>query len=386
MKILYVSSPLKSNFGGGEKFIENLVTSLPQHQHSFLGGSLALYKLFEKLEMKAKLSSAGLEPVTVKNLVLSPLSFLSGLFHTIRFKTEFKQADVIVSPTSFTELFFVLPFVRIFWNKPMVFIIQNNRFPHSISKSPLLPILKWMWQKYPVVFMSKAQQTEWNLKEEIAPNGIVIHHGIQIYNEKVRGWTRRDEIVLGFLARIHQEKGLDTLFKSLAKIKSSRSIRLDIAGTGEYSKELLNLQQSLSFPKNIKINWLGFVSPTKEFINNLDLLIFPSRRESFGLVVVESWERGVPVLCSNLPVFLELKDYQKNIMEKKLIHSINDVESLKNQIELFLENINYWRKIEIKTEIRQTVLENFEIQKMAEKYQEIFKKATTPKPNGFTPK
>jgi glycosyltransferase involved in cell wall biosynthesis len=383
MNILYVSSPLKSNYGGGEKFIENLVTNLPQHQHSFLGGSLALYKVFEKLGFKARLTSAGLEPVTLKNLILSPFSLILGLIHVWRFESDFKQADVIVSPTSFTELFFVLPFVRILWNKPMVFIIQNNRFPNSIAKSPLLPILKWMWQKYPVVFMSKAQQNEWSQNGELAKYPSVIHHGINIFQTNPSNWQERTKIVLGFIARIHEEKGIDILLKALKLVNTKAQIVLNIAGEGEYLPTLQKLEAELNFPNNIKINWNGFVAESKTFYDNLDLLVFPSRRESFGLVVVESWERGVPVLCSNLPVFLELKDFQKNIKERNLIHNLDDVESLKNQIELFLENITYWRKSEIKEEIRQTILDNFHIQMMAEKYEKIF---TTPKPDGFTPK
>ena len=386
MNILYVSSPLKSNYGGGEKFIENLVTSLPQHQHSFLGGSLALYKVFEKLGLKAELASAGLEPVTIKNLILSPVSFITGLWHLWRFKNEFKSADIIVSPTSFTELFFVLPWVRILWNRPVVFIIQNNRFPNSIAKSPLLPILKWMWQKYPVVFMSKAQQTEWSENGELAKYPSVIHHGIKTYQTQPSNWQERPEIVLGFIARIHEEKGIDILLKALKLVNTKAKIVLNIAGEGEYLKTLQTLEADLNFSPNIKINWLGFLSEPKTFYDNLDLLVFPSRKESFGLVVVESWERGVPVLCSNLPVFLELKDFQKNIKERDLIHNLDDVESLKNQIESFLENITYWRKAENKTQIRQTVLENFQIKEMAETYEKIFKQATTPKPDGFTPR
>jgi glycosyltransferase involved in cell wall biosynthesis len=192
--------------------------------------------------------------------------------------------------------------------------------------------------------------------------------------------------VLGFIARIHEEKGIDILLKALSLLNTKSEIVVNIAGEGEYLKTLQKLESDLNFSPNIKINWLGFVAEPKTFYDNLDLLVFPSRKESFGLVVVESWERGVPVLCSNLPVFLELKDFQENIKERDLIHNLDDVESLKNQIELFVENITYWRKVENKAEIRQTVLENFQIQKMAEKYEKLFKQATTPKPDGFTPR
>ncbi len=375
MNILYVSSPLKSNYGGGEKFIENLVTNLPQHEHSFLGGSLALYKVFEKLGMKATLASAGFEPVTVKNLLLSPFSFILGLLHVFKFRNEFKEADIIVSPTSFTELFFVLPFVRILWNKPMVFIIQNNRFPKSIQKSPLLPILKWMWKKYPVVFMSEAQKAEWSKDGEIAKNSSVIHHGIPVSNLDIANWSNREEIHIGFLGRMHEEKGADVLLKALSKLEVNKKLIVHLAGEGEYLESLKALERDLQFNSNTNILWEGFVSPTLNFYNNLDLFVFPSRRESFGLVVAESWERGVPVLCSNLDVFLELKSLQENILEKKLVHILDDVQSLLKQIQEFIKNIDYWQSSGVKQEIRKTVLNNFQLESMAGKYDELFKKS-----------
>ena len=374
MKILYVSSPLKSNYGGGEKFIENLVTNLPNAQHSFLGGSKALFDVFEKLKMDATLSSAGLEPVTLKNLLLSPLSFISGLVHTLKFRSQFKDADIIVSPTSFTELFFVLPFVRIFWNKPMVFIIQNNRFPNSIAKSPLLPILKWMWNKYPVVFMSKSQENEWEKNGKLAQNSSVIHHGIEISNEKIVNHSEREEIVLGFLARIHQEKGLDTLLQALSEVQCNKKIILKIAGQGDYLNEIQNFAASLNFPKNVQIKWSGFVSDPKNFYDDLDLFVFPSRRESFGLVVTESWEKGVPVLCSNIPVFEELKNLQICDQEKLLLHEVDDYRDLAAKIEEFAEKISFWREAETKLSIRETVLANFKIQDMANSYNQVFEK------------
>ena len=382
MNILYVSSPLASNYGGGEKFIENLITNLKSDEHEFLGGSKALFDVFKKLGFKATLSSAGLEPVTMRNLLFSPLSAILGLVHLFKFRDKFIKADLIVSPTSFTELFFVLPWLKIFWNKPMVFIIQNNRFPKSISKSPLKPILKWMWKNSPVVFVSKTQQKEWQsgkLAHSLASNSCVIYHGIPIYNSVINNHSKRNEVHIGFLARIHQEKGLDTLIQALSGVETSLNLIIHIGGEGEYLSELKKLQLRLQIPANIIISWEGFVSPTLPFYDNLDLFVFPSRRESFGLVIAESWERGVPVLCSDLEVFKELKSLQINNKESSFFHKMDSVEDLKIKFEDFLNHLEYWKSHSTKLEIRQTVLENFQIENMTKSYRLLFQKETEPK-------
>jgi glycosyltransferase involved in cell wall biosynthesis len=49
------------------------------------------------------------------------------------------------------------------------------------------------------------------------------------------------------------------------------------------------------------VDWLGVVPPNRmaEIYRNADVFIFPTRYESFGLVVIEAMAAGLPVIVSD---------------------------------------------------------------------------------------
>jgi glycosyltransferase involved in cell wall biosynthesis len=371
MNIVYVSSPLEHNFGGGEKFIETLIRALPEDDHVFVGGSKPLYEVFQRLHKQAHLSHVGFEPVNGPNLLLSPLSFVLGFFHFVRFRKIWKQADVVVSPTSFTEVFFVLPWIHVLLRKKIVFIIQNNRCPKAIYANPLLPIMMWLWRRHPVVFMSQAQMEEWKQKGVWTEKCQVIYHGIELPGD-VKVHTT-SPIKIGFIARMHQEKGVETLLKSLSRVNlNGQKVEFLLGGDGPHLSQFKELAAGLRFPDGLELKWLGFVDKASEFYEQLDLVVFPSRRESFGLVVIEGWAHGLPVLCSNLPVFMELKAHQLCGADKELVFETGSEEDLARKLEVFLGRLDEYRNYTVRRQIQQTVVDYFNVQRMATEYRNVF--------------
>jgi glycosyltransferase involved in cell wall biosynthesis len=371
MRVLYVSSPLEHNFGGGEKFIRTLIQALKDDEHEFLGGSRGLYDVFRELGKPATLATAGFEPVTPKNLLLAPVSFCLGFLHFLRFFGHFNQADVIVSPTSFTETFFVLPWVHLILGKKIVFVIQNNHCPKAIFANPLRPVLLWLWRRHQVIFMSHSQMQEWREKGVYTENCQVIHHGISLPTQ----WLSLhlgEPVRLGFLARIHEEKGLGTLLNAMAGWRPKVKVVLDIAGTGPDLEATQNLQNSLTFHSNIDIQWVGFKADPDEFYADLDLFVFPSRRESFGLVVIEAWAHGVPVLCSDIPVFQELKSMQLSPADRSLIFETDQHKQMIAKLDEFLAKLDEFRNLAVRKEIRRTVEQKFNLVRMADDYRQVF--------------
>ena len=72
MNVIYVSTPLKDTYGGGEKFVENLairISENPKNSQQFIGFHPSLSKKFEKIGIKTISQSFGDEPVIAKNIL-----------------------------------------------------------------------------------------------------------------------------------------------------------------------------------------------------------------------------------------------------------------------------------------------------------------------------
>lgn len=72
----------------------------------------------------------------------------------------------------------------------------------------------------------------------------------------------------------------------------------------EYKKEIDEYAKKENIPEQIV--YVGEIIPGKtlnQYYNAANLTVFPSRIESFGLVIIESLSAGTPVLLSNRPLF-----------------------------------------------------------------------------------
>jgi len=146
-------------------------------------------------------------------------------------------------------------------------------------------------------------------------------------------------------------------------------MELWIGGDGRLFKELSTRYVSTN---KLKITWLGYVHNKTEFYKLVDLSIFPSksRNESFGLSLIESWAYGVPVLTTDLEVFLELKSLAPGL-ERKLIFNLNQPETLLEKLNFFWENFAAYRNLEYAQSLRNTVKQYFDFSQQLKKYKQV---------------
>lgn len=97
--------------------------------------------------------------------------------------------------------------------------------------------------------------------------------------------------VVGYIGRIHREKGLDILIKALAMLP--KESELVLVGRGPHRAELDVLIRHLGLLK--RVHWVPWVNSDEvtEYMNALDVLVLPSRtrrnwKEQFGRVLVEA--------------------------------------------------------------------------------------------------
>ena len=149
-----------------------------------------------------------------------------------------------------------------------------------------------------------------------------------------------------FVAKLdkqHYFKGLENLIKAFSKINNTNNVKLKIIGNGEM----------LDYYKNISNNSLiEFISncgdeELKQEYQKSICEIAPSidKGEAFGLVLIESFACGTPVIASNIA------GVRSVVGDRGFLCEPNSVESLKQQIEKILEiyfnNQEEYKKMQI---------------------------------------
>lgn len=108
-----------------------------------------------------------------------------------------------------------------------------------------------------------------------------------------------------FFSRLHKQKGLDRLIQAW-KIVADRTWKLDIVGFG--NKNFYEKKFQLHRYKNIKFfNPITNKKKKIELFEKYDFFALPSISESFGLAILESLGRRVPVLTTNKTPWIEVQ-------------------------------------------------------------------------------
>jgi glycosyltransferase involved in cell wall biosynthesis len=110
-------------------------------------------------------------------------------------------------------------------------------------------------------------------------------------------------VLLGCVARLHPFKNLHAAIRLLA---INERWHLALAGQGSARGQLENLAKSLGVSD--RVHFMGELSPDRigTFLRTLDVFVFPSLAESFGLAVVEAAQAGIPVVANDLGVLREV--------------------------------------------------------------------------------
>jgi len=109
----------------------------------------------------------------------------------------------------------------------------------------------------------------------------------------------KNKFVVGTLTRLQKHKRVDLLVKAIKEIEDKDILCL-IAGKGEQENYLKKLAG-----KDKRIKFLGFIPESKklDFYNSLDLFVFPSKIEGFGIPIIEALACKKPVLILEDSIF-----------------------------------------------------------------------------------
>jgi glycosyltransferase involved in cell wall biosynthesis len=154
---------------------------------------------------------------------------------------------------------------------------------------------------------------------EAAPRIVDIPNGVNLgaYTERAArpaGWdfdlAPRSYAI--FLGRLKHRKGVDVLLHALTQVPASGTCQLVIVGDGEERAALEALSTQLGLTQRVR--FLGMVmGPAKSYLlQNARFGVVPSRQwESFGLVVLEGYASGLPMIATDMPGLADLVQPEK---------------------------------------------------------------------------
>jgi 1,4-alpha-glucan branching enzyme len=196
---------------------------------------------------------------------------------------------------------------------------------------------KWFYERADrVIVLSRHVRSELEKNHSVAPARIaVIPGGVRadsfkadVDREEFRSmFAESDEPLLLFAGRLSPEKGPDLLLEAMAGlVRSGVRGRLVLAGNGPLEPVLKKLVEERGLGDRVRLT--GFLGNTVlgALYSVADLLVVPSRYESFGTVILEALAHGLPVVASQCESISELATAVKRDALKPVPR--NDVHAL----------------------------------------------------------
>tara|TARA_B100002019_G_C21255771_1_gene593751 strand:- start:903 stop:1973 length:1071 start_codon:yes stop_codon:yes gene_type:complete len=243
--------------------------------------------------------------------------------------------------------------------KPYVISVWGS----DVHDNPLENKLSYYLKKYALSktdqIFATSNHIYYNIKKYGRYKVNILPFGFNVEKINIKNKNKKF-LTIGIIKRLEIDAGVDRLLfavKSLSKQYSN--IRALIVGDGSELANLKNLSIELKIDKITK--FLGAV-PENEVLNyyrKIDIAVFPSRKESFGVSQIEAMSMSLPVIANNVGGISEIIDGKKNGI---LINNFS-ISKLEQAIKNVIENPNYANKIGY--EARKHVMKNFQIHKLA---------------------
>lgn len=125
----------------------------------------------------------------------------------------------------------------------------------------------------------------------------VILNGIKLPNKPLeKENSNKKEFIIGLVSRFTSRKRIDRLITAFNVFLNKKgSGRLILVGDGNTFNTIKDYIKNLKLESTIEL--VGYKSNVEEYYNMFDICVFPSEAEPFGLVAVEAYIHGLPVIA-----------------------------------------------------------------------------------------
>ena len=106
-------------------------------------------------------------------------------------------------------------------------------------------------------------------------------------------------VVLG-VGRLGAPKGFDLLVEAFARLDSALDATLVIVGDGPHREVLTSLGERLGLGDRLRLVGAMDEAGVDAWMRRADVVVVPSRKEAFGIVALEAWRAGTPLVATAL--------------------------------------------------------------------------------------
>jgi glycosyltransferase involved in cell wall biosynthesis len=255
-------------------------------------------------------------------------------------------------------------------------VIQPHLHPSDINDS-LRKIIRWLFPLASAVVVNTRAERDFLINLGLSEGKLpVIGQGIdltplqngRLTNIRARLGLTQEPLIL-FLGRKVEKKGLDTLLKAMPFVWNDHpDARLIVAGqSSPYFQALWHSRPETSDRRIISLD--DFAEDEKaRLLAACDLLVLPSQAESFGIVFLEAWALGKPVIGARVPAVEALIDEEAD----GLLVPFNDPSRLGAQILRLINDPNLRKSLGEAG--RRKVETTYEIHQVADRFEALLKR------------
>lgn len=364
MKILY--SCLSKSWGGMEMFTLTAIKQLLQRNIS------VELLCFAESRIHIEASNSG--------IIIHPIR-LSGYIHpfgSIKIASIIRRSNYdLIHTQASKDLWLLVPALKLLSNKtPLILTKQVGSF---IVKKDRLH--RWIYNRltYALAISNVIKRNLLDTCPLTEEKILLLHNGIDTerFNsntvdiKRVRNEykIKEDETLIGMLARFSPGKGHEE-FLNAAKHLNVKYNKLKFMIVGEasrgennYADKIKKLSSDLGLSNII---FTGYRADTPEVLGAMDIFVFPSHNEAFGIALAEAMAMGKPSACSNADGVLDIAVDG----ETSFLFENKNADSLAQKIELLIkspETIQIFGKA-----ARERAVKYFDLGKLTEQVIEIY--------------
>ncbi|HVP92762.1 MAG TPA: glycosyltransferase family 4 protein [Acidobacteriota bacterium] len=316
MKVLMVTPFYTPVIGGTESFIQS--TSMKLNE---IGISTDI--LTYNIEEGQPLWKTAIGEMDKSRIMKTPCHYVKGPLKLLQvskipgsFQSLMKEYDIIHYHNE-TDL--SLPLFSYFVKKPKLMHCHCLDVSYPFYKKN--PVSRQIFRKIADIHIAVSKSIQHLLIDLGVPkhNVKIVPNGVDTETFLPNKKTKEENLLL-FVGRMHPNKGLHILLKSLLYLKTPT--RLVVIGprssySPKYYDEILELIKDVSQKTNHRISFLGI--QTKEelvrWYQRATIFVCPSLSEPFGIVNLEALSCGTPVIASNVGGIPEVvKNHENGIL------------------------------------------------------------------------